>query len=124
MRFTAFRDLHNRTEYDLHSFGKRCARVTAITQDALNEAKTHSVQFKHLDCTSAIRDICRSYVHRLRKPVRVNRYTALYTGYFFARVIPFASGHVGVSNALRVHYAVAGPLFPVVAGARRTDSFF
>jgi hypothetical protein len=51
MHFTAFRDFHNCTEYALHFFGKRCTRVTAITQDTFNQTKTRlgkkRLQFIH-----------------------------------------------------------------------------
>jgi hypothetical protein len=41
----------------------------------------------HFSRAVAVSNICRRYVYRMGKPVRINPDMALYTGHLFARVI-------------------------------------
>ena len=124
VQFVAFHHFHRGSQQALHRNGKGLPGVTPVDQHLLDLVEVGPVFVKHRQSPSPVGNVGGSHVYPMGQSLRVHRDVTLDSGHLLARVIALAIGTVRVLDALGVHDAEAGLLFPPIALPGRANRFF
>ena len=102
---------------------QRASRCNPVDQHLLDLAEVGPVFVKTSPKPSPVGNIGGSHRYRMGQSLRVHRDVTLDSGHLLARVIALAIGTVRVLDALGVHDAEAGLLFPSIALPDRANRF-
>ena len=119
----AFHHFHRGPQQALHRSGKGLPGITPVDQHLLDLAEVGPVLVKHRQSPSPVGNIGGSHVYPMGQSLRVHRDMTLDSGHLLACVIALVPGGVRVLDALGVHDAEAGLLFPSIALPGRVANF-
>ena len=124
VQFAAFHHFHRGSQQALHRSGKGLSGVTPVDQHVLHLTEAVSAPVKHRQSPGPVGNVGGSHVYRMGQSLRVHRDMTLDSGHLLACVIALVPGGVRVLDALGVHDAEAGLLFPSIALPGRANRFF
>ena len=123
LRFTTSR-MDRRSQQALHPSGKGLPSVTPVHQHILHQAEAVPPLVKHRQSPSPVGDVRGGHVDRMGQPLSIHRDVAFDSRHLLPSVIALLLGAVRVLDALGVHDAEAGLLFPTIASPGCANPFF
>ncbi len=104
------------SQNSLYPIGKRLSSIPSITQKAFYFCQLFFILLKSEQCTGSVGNTGYRYGKGMQQSLRIDCNVPLYPWYFFADIVSFPFGAVGIFNTLRIYYKKAAvarlaPLF-------------